>query len=71
MLRNASAPSGGTRLLQYSLRFLDYRVGPVDGGYGPVTRRAVKAYQRDHRLVVDGITGLQTWRSLQRVVCFP
>ena len=30
---------------------------PADGVYGPQTRRAVRAYQRNHGLAVDGIAG--------------
>lgn len=36
----------------------------VDGVYGPATFAAVKAYQTAHHLIVDGICGAQTWRSL-------
>ena len=35
-----------------------------DGVYGPNTRRAVRAYQRNHGLVVDGIAGPATLASL-------
>ena len=35
-----------------------------DGVYGPNTRRAVRAYQRNHGLVVDGIAGPATLGSL-------
>jgi peptidoglycan hydrolase-like protein with peptidoglycan-binding domain len=36
----------------------------VDGDYGPDTERKVRAYQGRHRLLVDGIVGGQTYRSL-------
>jgi peptidoglycan hydrolase-like protein with peptidoglycan-binding domain len=35
-----------------------------DGVYGPNTRRAVRAYQRNHGLAVDGIAGPVTLASL-------
>jgi hypothetical protein len=35
-----------------------------DGVYGPNTRRAVRAYQRNHGLAVDGIAGPATLASL-------
>ena len=36
----------------------------ADGIFGVITEFAVKAFQRDHNLVVDGIVGDQTWASL-------
>jgi peptidoglycan hydrolase-like protein with peptidoglycan-binding domain len=35
--------------------------GPVDGDFGPNTEAAVKAYQQDRAVQVDGIVGDQTW----------
>lgn len=35
--------------------------GPVDGDFGPKTEDAVKAYQQDRGVHVDGIVGDQTW----------
>jgi peptidoglycan hydrolase-like protein with peptidoglycan-binding domain len=36
----------------------------VDGEFGPRTRRAVVAFQRDHGLVPDGVVGARTWGAL-------
>ena len=36
----------------------------ADGLYGPVTRHAVRAFQRRHALIVDGIVGPQTLGAL-------
>ena len=37
---------------------------PADGIFGPQTRRAVRAFQATHNLVVDGIVGPQTRAAL-------
>ncbi len=37
---------------------------PADGLYGPVSRKAVRAYQKKHGLLVDGVVGPQTLGSL-------
>jgi peptidoglycan hydrolase-like protein with peptidoglycan-binding domain len=36
----------------------------VDGGFGPLTEAAVKAFQNRRNLLVDGIVGQRTWREL-------
>jgi peptidoglycan hydrolase-like protein with peptidoglycan-binding domain len=35
--------------------------GPIDGIFGPETEAAVRAYQTDHSVAVDGIVGNRTW----------
>ena len=53
-------------LLQTKLIQLGYDVGGTgaDGVYGAKTEAAVKAFQKDHGLVADGITGPRTWEAL-------
>ncbi len=49
------------------LQFLLTRHGaliPVDGYFGAATKRALRGYQRKHRLEVDGIAGPHTLRAL-------
>ena len=43
---------------QANLARLGYEPGPVDGQFGPKTSAAIRQYQRDHGLPVDGrLTG--------------
>ena len=50
--------------VQQQLIDLAYTPGPVDGKFGPVTDRAVRAFQQKHARPVDGIVGPVTWRAL-------
>ena len=36
----------------------------VDGSFGDETEKAIKKFQSDHGLVVDGIVGKNTWSKL-------
>lgn len=36
----------------------------VDGQFGAATEKAVRAFQRDHALTVDGVIGQKTWAAL-------
>ena len=57
-------------LLQTDLYKLGYGLGVygIDGNYGRDTEKDVKAFQSDHKLVVDGICGPMTWDALQKAV---
>ena len=50
--------------LQRLLRDFGYSPGAVDGDFGSKTEKAVKAFQTDFGLEVDGIAGSQTWAAL-------
>lgn len=52
--------------VQRALRAFGYDPGPADGIRGRLTIRAVKAFQADHGLVVDGIVGPKTAAKLFR-----
>lgn len=51
------------RLIQKDLHS---RSVAVDGYFGPRTLAAVKAFQKAHHLVADGIVGPKTWAALSR-----
>jgi peptidoglycan hydrolase-like protein with peptidoglycan-binding domain len=53
--------------VQQRLADLGYQqVGPADGIFGPATETAVRAFQQQRGLTVDGIVGPQTWAALFR-----
>ena len=53
---------------QDDLNTLGYRTGGLDGIFGAQTENAVRAYQSQVGLSVDGIVGCNTWRALQEAV---
>lgn len=54
------------RELQERLNYLGYSCGVVDGIFGDDTKDAVKAFQAEHGLAVDGVAGAKTWNELNR-----
>lgn len=73
--RSASNSSSGTLKqgmrgsaitdLQKNLKSLNYPIGTVDGAFGPNTLQAVKAFQRDNGLCIDGIAGAKTIEAIK------
>jgi peptidoglycan hydrolase-like protein with peptidoglycan-binding domain len=55
--------------LQARLIGLGYNLGKAgaDGDFGPATRRAVKQFQKDYGLSIDGIAGDQTFTALNKI----
>ena len=56
--------------LQTYLYKLGYDIGPdgIDGDFGRNTEKAVREFQRDHLLTVDGVCGPMTWDALEKAV---
>lgn len=50
--------------IQARLKELGYYRGPVDGDFGGGTESAVKSFQKEKRLDVDGTVGEETWTLL-------
>jgi len=44
----------------------DIGVSGIDGDYGRATEKAVKEFQADHKLTVDGVCGPMTWDALDK-----
>jgi hypothetical protein len=53
------------KLLQERLNELGYDCGKVDGDYGQKTYSAVKHFQNDNNIAVDGIVAKQTCKKLK------
>lgn len=64
-IRNGSRGEA-VKTAQRLLRALGYDVGDAktDGAFGKVTEAAVKKFQSDKKLTVDGIVGAKTWGAL-------
>jgi DNA invertase Pin-like site-specific DNA recombinase len=62
-----STPSGSKRVreVQRRLKRAGARPGPVDGLFGPLTRAAVKRFQRRHDAKPTGVVGLRTLALLR------
>ena len=56
------------RELQTMLLKLGYDLGPcgIDGDFGKATEAAVRSFQSDHQLEVDGVVGALTWSELRK-----
>lgn len=53
--------------LQTKLNYVGYNVGKADGIFGNLTKQGVMNFQRANHLVVDGIVGPMTAKSLNNV----
>lgn len=59
-------PSRNTVIVQSKLETIGYSVGHpgIDGIHGPLTRQAVRHFQRDHNIKQTGSVGRQTAQAL-------
>ena len=55
------------QILQRDLSILNYNTA-IDGNFGPATTTALKQFQRDKNLTIDGIVGANTWALLDYLV---
>lgn len=69
MLR-AGSKGAGVRELQKLLVRAGYSLD-VDADYGPSTEKAVRNYQKNNGLEIDGVAGPATMKSLQRLKVSP
>jgi len=62
----ASAYDEGTvRNIQAGLQRLGYDPGPADGRFGPQTEAAIRRFQQDNSLPVDGQPTAAVWQQIQ------
>lgn len=64
LIDNVSSIEKSVKEIQKRLISLGYAAGPVDGMMGVKTRYAIRRFQTDNLLEVDGIVGPQTWKTL-------
>lgn len=60
-----SANQSAVYRVQGALARLGYDPGPVDGAMGPKTEAAIRSYQRDHNLLVDGRPTMELAQHLE------
>jgi N-acetylmuramoyl-L-alanine amidase len=64
-----SAPVSGDDVFQLQVKLLElgYDAGRPNGVFGAQTELALRSFQRDYRLTVDGICGAETVRGLRQL----
>ncbi len=65
-LRRGSKLSS-VRYAQLKLLSKLYPVGDIDGVFGTITQNAVREFQRENDLAIDGIIGPNTWQKLSLI----
>lgn len=51
--------------IQRALKSAGYYNGAIDGKIGSGSKQAIRDFQKDHQLKVDGIIGKRTWEELK------
>jgi peptidoglycan hydrolase-like protein with peptidoglycan-binding domain len=65
--QSGSAYDEGTvRNIQAGLQRLGYDPGPADGRFGPQTEAAIRRFQQDNGLAVDGQPTASVWQQIQQ-----
>jgi len=62
----ASKEKPDIKSIQQALKNAGFYKGKIDGKIGPKTRLAIKAFQKNNGLKVDGVVGSKTWHKLKR-----
>ena len=60
-----------TEEIQRDLKALGYEPGPIDGIYGPKTKRAIEAFERDMGMKPKGDATVEIWQRLQQAGSLP
>ena len=64
-VKSSTVPAkADVKQVQTALKGAGYYSGTIDGVQGRNTKRAIKAFQRDHGLAADGVVGSKTWDLL-------
>ncbi len=66
----SGSTGGAVRELQIALQQTGNDPGPIDGVFGSQTEAAVKAFQAERGITVDGIVGPITWRNIDEFAEF-
>ena len=61
---NRGATGANVKKVQQRLKDLGFFDGPISGNYMSQTQAAVKSFQEYNGLVVDGVTGEDTWNAM-------
>jgi len=56
------------RILQEKLTAAGHSLNPIDDKFGPKIDTAVRNFQRENHLIVDGVAGDNTWKALDAAI---